>query len=244
MRPLILLLPFILMAKPSHGMPTVDLSTQPAMSPGATVPLKKLFYGVPPSPNSNGQGEARFWVTVASYGNNDPIVKPGQQGASHGHVCWGNPLPCLYSNTVLDKLRSQPTIDDATKAAIGLVGSEMQTTADGGSLNLSTYWAPYMVDTMNGKVLQPSGNLVYYKTGLPATSIEAVNRPINGLRIFTGDPARATPYPTSFAPKTLLKSVIHATIQQPIPKVLPKKATSPHVMPVGLSKYLSHSLRA
>lgn len=183
--------------------PNVDLLTQPAPAPGLTAEYIKPYAGAAPTANTNGQGQTRIDIDPASYGNNDPLVNPGLQNANHGHVCWGNPLPCIYSKTNLDLLRNQPVIAPEIKANIGLgsTASETQTTSEGGTVNLSAYWAPYFVDTSDNSILPVSRNLVYYKTGITPTWVEPINSPVNGLKMLTGDSTRTTPYTVQYAPE-------------------------------------------
>lgn len=176
-------------------MPNVDPLTMQPPSAGLTLEYVKDYTGnQPPTFNANGTGQTRIDVDWASNGFNDPMVNPGAQNVNHAHTCWGNPLPCIYSKTDLLNIRNHPTIPDAIKTLIGFSGSEMQSFSEGGTLNLTGYWVPCVLDVTSGGCLTVSRNLVYYKSGNPSTAVEPVNRPATGLRMITGDSTRTIPY--------------------------------------------------
>lgn len=182
-------------------MPDVDQSTVSVSTEGLTGLFVKTYTGTQvPTQNANGTGQSRFKIGFASSGFNDPWFQPGNQNGNHAHICWGNPLPCIYAKMDLDNARNHPVIDPAIKLAIGLgpIASERQSTSVGGfGANGSSYWAPAVVHNVTHFILPVSENLVYYKSGNPATSVEPVQRPPHGLRLFAGDSNRKIPYPAN-----------------------------------------------
>lgn len=98
----------------------------------------------------------------------DPIVFPGQPGASHLHTFFGNTSTNANSTT------------DTLFAA----GSS---TCAGGIANLSSYWVPSMVDTTTNRAQVPSFNLVYYKSGYNQNPRSSLQGPPRGLRVLAGN---------------------------------------------------------
>lgn len=179
-------------------MPDVDPLSATVSTEGLTGTYVKTYTGAQqPSFNPDGTGQTRIDVDFASSGFNDPWFKPGIQNGSHAHVCWGNILPCIYSKMDTVNVRNQPIIPDSIKDIIGLGAGapEMQSTSEGGfGANGTAYWAPAPVNQLTHWFINTSRNLVYYKSGKPATSLELVNRPPIGLKLFGGDPNRTIPY--------------------------------------------------
>lgn len=96
----------------------------------------------------------------------DPIVFPGQPGASHLHTFFGNTSTTANSDTA-----------SLTAAA--------SSTCAGGTANLTSYWMPAMIDTTTNRALIPSDNLVYYKSAYKLPS--SIQAPPKGLRIIAGN---------------------------------------------------------
>jgi hypothetical protein len=145
---------------------------------------------IPPSPSpSNWEQDGAFrtmcnWTKISF---DDPIVYPGQPGAAHAHVFAGNTSIDAY--TTVDNIRSRGN------------GS-----CRGGTINLSGYWAPAMIDTGTGKPIAPKSFLIYYKTGNCTYMVDCggpvagqTQQPLNirpipqGLRMLAGDASRASP---------------------------------------------------
>ncbi len=114
----------------------------------------------------DGSGAFRTHCIESHISFDDPLVSPGQPGAAHQHVFFGN------------------SIVDAYTTPQSLFQAE-ETTCDGGTLNSSAYWVPTLFDT-NGERVRFIDPLFYYKTGyhLPAKSIQA---PPRGLRMIAGN---------------------------------------------------------
>jgi hypothetical protein len=98
----------------------------------------------------------------------DPIVFPGQPGASHLHMFFGNSL----------------ANGNSTATSIASTGNS---TCRGGTINRTAYWVPAMIDTKDGTPIAASDSSFYYKTayaGLAPSSIKAFPP---GMRIIAGD---------------------------------------------------------
>ncbi len=100
----------------------------------------------------------------------DPIVFPGQPGASHLHIFFGN------------------TSTNAGSTNESLLAAKSSTCA-GGIANLSSYWEPAIVDTITNRGLIPSEQLIYYKTGYNSVPHDQIQVPPNGLRVVAGNKA-------------------------------------------------------
>ncbi len=88
-------------------------------------------------------GAFRFLCNASHNLFDDPIVYPGQSGASHLHTFFGNTK--ANANSTYDSLR---TTGDST--------------CSGGPINRSAYWIPSMFDGY-GKVVMPDYVTIYYK---------------------------------------------------------------------------------
>ena len=114
----------------------------------------------------DGSGAFRTHCVESHISRDDPLVWPGQPGATHEHVFFGNRSVDAY--TRMDRLMNGQA-----------------TTCDGVALNQSGYWVPALYDAYGGRIryIDP---LFYYKTGyhVPAQSIVA---PPAGLRMIAGD---------------------------------------------------------
>jgi len=131
-------------------------------------------------PKSSDFGAFRNPCAYSHMAFDDPIVLPGQPGASHLHVFFGN------------------TSTHGSSTNETLLAAKSSTCA-GGIANLSAYWTPAMVDTTTGRGLIPTEHMVYYKTGyndIPKASIQA---PPNGLRIVAGNKATENKEVPSYA---------------------------------------------
>ncbi len=88
-------------------------------------------------------GQFRAGCEFSHFAYDDPLVKPGQPGASHLHMFWGNTDTNAFS-----------TLDTLTNSG--------SSTCNGGELNRTGYWAPAMFDG-DGSVRIPERITVYYK---------------------------------------------------------------------------------
>jgi len=123
----------------------------------------------------DGSGAFRTHCLESHTSHDDPLVFPGQPGAAHHHVFFGN--PSVDANTTVADL------NDANR-----------TTCDGGTLNRSAYWVPALHDA-HGERIEYVEPLFYYKTGyhVPASTIEPLPE---GLRMIAGDAHATAPQGT------------------------------------------------
>jgi hypothetical protein len=124
---------------------------------------------------ADGSGAFRTHCLESHTSHDDPLVHPGQPGAAHFHVFFGN-----------------PGVDAGT--TIADLGDARRTTCDGKTLNRSAYWVPALYDRRGARIeyVEP---LFYYKTGyhVPAAAIEP---PPEGLRMIAGNAHATAPQGT------------------------------------------------
>lgn len=118
---------------------------------------------VPPAPENGGN--FRTFCHTSHFNYDDPLVFPGQPGASHLHMYFGN--RGVNAFTTADSLVSTG-----------------DSTCNGGTLNRTGYWVPAMLDTA-GNPQVPLPINVYYKNGV--LQPEDVQPMPNGLRMIAGD---------------------------------------------------------
>ena len=121
------------------------------------------------------EGAFRLLCNWSKMSFDDPIVYPGQPGVAHLHTFFGNTGIDAY--TTSENIRSKGNA-----------------TCRGGTINLSGYWAPSMIDTTTAKPMAPKYLIVYYKTGYwPYMGDGSVIQPFpKGLKMIGGDPAATT----------------------------------------------------
>jgi hypothetical protein len=123
----------------------------------------------------------RISCVVSHMSNDDPMVYPGQEGASHHHTFYGNTQ--VRFDTDLSQLSTTGN-----------------STCDGGIMNRSAYWHPTIINTLtNAPVLPDQGAIFYYKVGHPSFGGKIKPPPI-GLRILAGN-SKATTFGQSKASK-------------------------------------------
>lgn len=147
----------------------VTTSTQqPAIASNfATAAYISSGHGIPESSAAEPTGDFRFICSASHYAYDDPIVYPGQSGASHLHMFFGNST--TDANSTYESLRTNG-------------GGSCQ----GGPLNRSAYWAPALLDG-TGNVLVPSYATVYYKgTFGGVAGIQSIPALPRGLRMIAG----------------------------------------------------------
>jgi hypothetical protein len=150
-------------------MPAVDISLQPAPAVGSsTLDIKPATYS--PGAGTENGGQFRIHCNYSHMSNDDPIVYPNQEGASHSHTFFGN--TSVNYKTSIDTL---PNVGNST--------------CFGGIANRSGYWVPSLIDTSQNKPLKPEWALFYYKTGHP----DKVIAPPKGLRMIAGVASAQTP---------------------------------------------------
>ena len=160
------------------GMQGIDFSQLPVPWPGVSVPMLSPApadgSGVPPLADGKNEGAVRTMCTWSHMAFDDPIVYPGQPGVAHSHTFFGN--NGIDAFTTPENIRSKGTAN-----------------CRGGTVNLSGYWVPSMVDDTNHAVA-PLYIVTYYKTGWQPWlqgNVPPMVLP-KGLRMVVGD-ARATP---------------------------------------------------
>ncbi len=123
----------------------------------------------------------RISCLVSHMSNDDPMLYPGQEGASHHHTFYGNTQ--VRFDTDLDQLSTTGN-----------------STCDGGIMNRSAYWHPTIINTLtNAPVLPDQGAIFYYKVGHPGFG-GRIKAPPKGLRMLAGNP-KATTFGQSRASK-------------------------------------------
>lgn len=129
--------------------------------------------GLPPaSPDPNGS--FRILCRPGHISRDDPIIYPGQPGATHLHQFWGNTGTNAASTYQSLRTTGQTTCADTSK----------------GPVNRTAYWLPAMLDGA-GNVVKPDLIQNYYKRE-PTTDVRCTSRgnicvPFpNGLRFIFG----------------------------------------------------------
>jgi hypothetical protein len=117
----------------------------------------------------------RLTCGVSHHAYDDPIVFPGQSGASHLHTFFGN--AGTNANSTYESLRAEPK------------GS----TCAGGSANKSAYWFPSLIDGAANRVLDPVLGFVYYKTGYWGQDGRDIRDIPSGLRMISGSATASGP---------------------------------------------------
>ncbi|MBM3828549.1 MAG: DUF1996 domain-containing protein [Actinobacteria bacterium] len=132
--------------------------------------------GAPDRPIAGPQGAVGQFVVECPFSHalpDDPIVHPGEPGASHMHVFFGN----TGANA------------DSTLASLLAHGTTCEQ-----ALDTASYWAPalYHDDVM----LIPEKSVAYYRAGLEVDPASVVAFPA-GLSMIAGDPRAVEPQPAS-----------------------------------------------
>jgi hypothetical protein len=116
----------------------------------------------------------RIFCGVSHMNNDDPMIFPNQQNATHHHTYFGN--TSVKFNSDLNNLSS--------------IGNS---TCWGGTMNRSAYWHPSMIDANGVPMVSDSGDgngqgvLFYYKAGFDGVKPEDIKPAPKGLRMFTGN---------------------------------------------------------
>lgn len=152
--------------------PAIDRSKIPTGSAGSDKPLVAAANN---SGRPNDIGASRTVCAFSHMNFDDPIVNPGQPGASHLHVFFGN------------------TKTDAFSTADSLA-STGNSTCRGGILNRSAYWAPALIDTRTGVPIVPAYAKphnkpmeAYYKSGYRGLRPDQMQPLPRGLRMIAGN---------------------------------------------------------
>ncbi|HEU4642886.1 MAG TPA: DUF1996 domain-containing protein [Gemmatimonadaceae bacterium] len=137
----------------------------PLGSPGAAAAQSEPTNETPEF--TDGSGSFRTTCSLARFAFDDPVVFPGQPGASHLHAFFGN------------------TAVTASTTAQSILTSG-NSTCRGGTLNRTAYWVPAVFDSRTGEVQAPDEGVFYYKTGYNIDP--KVVKPFpEGLRMIAGD---------------------------------------------------------
>ena len=133
--------------------------------------------GVPDEVASGAQGRTAQFVVTCEFSHaapDDPIVFPGQEGASHMHVFFGNRTTNASS-----------TYDTMIGAA----------TSCEQSLDTASYWAPALLDA-DRRMIEPEKAVAYYRPGpdIDATTVQPYPA---GLMMIAGDFAATEVQPVS-----------------------------------------------
>jgi hypothetical protein len=158
--------------------PYVDQSKIPNGVPGVSTATVR-HTGEQPKPD-NDVGAFRTVCDLAKMDFVDPIVKPGQVGASHLHAFYGNTSVDAFSTN--DSLRSRGN-----------------GTCRGGTANRSAYWIPAVIKP-GGVPLRTSFSQpydkpfeVYYKSGYGGLRADQMQDLPAQLRIVAGDATASGP---------------------------------------------------
>lgn len=128
---------------------------------------------IPASSAADPTGNFRLICGYSHLAYDDPIVYPGQPGASpHLHMFFGNSL--TDGNSTYQSLRA---------AGDG--------SCQGGPLNRTGYWAPALFNSA-GKVVVPDFVTVYYKDGIAARTRTPVTQFPAGFKLIAGQKADAS----------------------------------------------------
>ncbi len=153
----------------------VDTTALPVAQPGIDGPLLSAAGSIPPAaaPGDWEQdGAFRLLCNWTKMSYDDPIVHPNQPGTAHHHTFFGN--------TAIDAFTTPENI--RVKGNAG---------CRGGTVNLSGYWVPSMIDRSTSKPLAPQSLLIYYKTGAwTYMNNGSLIQPLpKGLRMVGGNPS-------------------------------------------------------
>jgi hypothetical protein len=164
---------------PTYGGVFVDTTNLPVPQPGidyVTLANTGVIPALPAPTDWEHDGAFRVLCNWSHMSFDDPIVYPAQPGVAHHHTFFGNTGIDAFSTS--DNLRAKGNA-----------------TCRGGTINMSAYWVPSMIDTSTHKPIAPKSLLVYYKTGLYAyMNDNNVMQPMpRGLKMIAGNSAGTAP---------------------------------------------------
>lgn len=132
--------------------------------PSDQLEMAALTESAPRADNgSSPEGQFRVACEYSHFGADDPIIFPGEPGASHLHMFFGN------------------TLTNATTTEDGLLNTGGGT-CSGFELNRSAYWTPALLDG-KGNTIVPDAIILYYKTKFPGQ----VSPMPQGLQMLAGN---------------------------------------------------------
>ena len=128
-----------------------DLTALGVAHPDFTEPADRPDNGPQPT-----EGQFRILCQWSHFGYDDPIVKPGQPGAAHLHMFWGN------TSTDADSVSNVPS----NPANVHELAERGGGTCQSFELNRSSYWMPALLDgpAAPRNVVIPDEMVVYYKS--------------------------------------------------------------------------------
>ena len=132
--------------------------------------------GQPDHPLTGPQGRVGQFVVECPFSHalsDDPIIYPGDAGASHLHAFFGNVT--ADANSTLESLLGKGTTCEQT-------------------LDTAAYWAPALLE--NGQLITPVKSVAYYRAGLGVDPESVVAFPA-GLLMIAGDAMATEPQQTS-----------------------------------------------
>jgi hypothetical protein len=148
----------------------VDLSK--AMKPAVGYSTARVQPG--PSGTLGSDGAFRVLCAPSHMLMDDPIVFPGQPGASHLHTFFGN-------------------TGASASSTVGSMATSGNSTCDGGILNRSSYWVPSLIDTKDGSPLVPNSANIYYKATAEFNNAGKYVPVPPGLRMVSGNAKNTNP---------------------------------------------------
>lgn len=129
---------------------------------------------------NDGRSVAHIACSFSHFSYDDPIVAPGQPGAAHLHMYFGNTHANAFSthDTLIN---------------------EGSSTCQHGELNRTAYWMPALMDG-DDNALIPNYTQVYYERVPAVNSSSLVTFP-EGLNFIIGDSGATSPQATNFGVK-------------------------------------------
>jgi len=134
--------------------------------------------GRPSQSVAGPQGRAGQFVVECGFSHalpDDPIVHPGEPGASHLHVFFGS------------------AVADSDVSLSEMLGGTTTCDSEG---DTASYWAPALLD--DGTLIEPDKSVAYYRAGVGVDPEDVVPFP-PGLRMIAGDASAVEPQPVTVA---------------------------------------------
>lgn len=155
---------------PTTGLTYVNPALVPAASTvGVSSEYRVANTGAQPYRDPDGMGAFRTVCQWSHFNFDDPLVYPGQVGASHLHMFFGN----------------TGTTGNSTPESIRTTGNG---SCRGGIANRTAYWVPAVIDTRSGAPVRPAADIdVYYKRGYGVPESTQVVAPPVGFRMIAGN---------------------------------------------------------
>lgn len=165
----------VMFGAPNMNMEHIPLDQLPKGDPSRSSNIELISStGGSATASGDGSGNARYICQFSHMNYDDPIVFPGQQGAAHLHVFFGN--------TTTNYLTTPANI----RAQIDASHFVASSTCSGGAANLTAYWAPAL---MNGStpVKPDADEFNYYKSGYRGVKPSDVHDIPAGFKMIAGN---------------------------------------------------------